>query len=80
MRTHQEILKRARNVGMYIVKYRATVRDAAKYFGISKTTAHKDVTYTLSHFDLNLYEEVRKVIDFNISQRASRGGKASRRK
>lgn len=80
MTVRQEILKRARNVGMYIVKYRATVRDAAKHFGISKTTAHKDVTETLPHFDLNLYEEVRKVIDFNLSQRAYRGGKASRRK
>ena len=55
MSTRQDILKRARNVGMYIVKYRATIRDAAQYYGISKTTAHKDVIETLPHLDLNLY-------------------------
>ena len=34
-------------VARYIIEERATVRAAAKKFGISKSTVHKDITVTL---------------------------------
>ena len=36
------IEQRACNLAIYIIKHRATVRAAAKEFGISKSTVHKD--------------------------------------
>ena len=38
------IEERAVEVGNYIVDKKATVRQTAKVFGISKSTVHKDVT------------------------------------
>lgn len=38
------IEERAVEVATYIIETRATVRDAAKKFGISKSTVHIDVT------------------------------------
>jgi len=34
--------ERARTLALYIIENRATVRAAAKKFGISKSTVHKD--------------------------------------
>ncbi|MBR2100798.1 MAG: sporulation transcriptional regulator SpoIIID, partial [Eubacterium sp.] len=39
---------RCRELGEYIVKTKATVRQAAEVFGISKSTVHMDVTKRLS--------------------------------
>ena len=38
-----DIDERARDLAVYILEHRATVRSAAKHFGISKSTVHKDV-------------------------------------
>ena len=37
--------ERAVQLGEYITETGATVRSAAKAFGISKSTVHKDITY-----------------------------------
>ena len=36
--------ERAVELGEYIIESKATVRSAAKKFGISKSTVHKDIT------------------------------------
>ncbi len=41
---HRQIEERAAMVAQFIVENNATVRQAAKQFGISKSTVHKDVT------------------------------------
>ena len=41
---YRQIEERAVEVAHYIVDNNATVRQAAKAFGISKSTVHKDVT------------------------------------
>ena len=41
---HQQIEERAMLVAEYIVENSATVRQAAKQFGISKSTVHAEVT------------------------------------
>lgn len=40
----ETVEERALSLGAYIVQNGATVRTAAKKFGISKSTVHKDVT------------------------------------
>ena len=64
----------------YIVENGATVREAAKAFGISKSTVHKDMTGRLASFDPTLFEEVRLVLERNKAERHIRGGLATRQK
>ncbi len=71
---------RAIELGEYIVESGATVRSAAKKFGISKSTVHKDVSERLRGIDLALYEDVKCVLEKNKAQRHIRGGEATRRK
>lgn len=67
-------------LGTYIVENRATVRQTAARYGISKSTVHKDVTETLRHVNRGLFEEVAKVLERNKSERHLRGGEATRRR
>lgn len=67
-------------LGVYIIENGATVRQAAKKFGISKSTVHKDVTETLSRVDPRLYAEVREILNVNKQERHLRGGEATRKK
>lgn len=64
----------------YIVKNKATVRETAKKFGVSKSTVHKDVTYNLLRVKPSLYERVKKVLQANMAVRHIRGGEATRKK
>lgn len=80
MLKNKEKLERAKQIASYIVLNETTVRKAAEKFGISKSTVHKDVTHRLRKQDRELYNEVRKVLDYNISQRAIRGGMATKAK
>ena len=74
------IEERAREAAQYIIENRATVRDAARRFGISKSTVHKDVTERLEPLDRALFLRVREILDINKAQRHLRGGDATRRK
>lgn len=74
------IADRAIKEGKYIIDTGTTVRVAAVYFDISKSTVHKDVTERLKNIDSELYEKVRKVLDKNLSERHIRGGLATRKK
>ena len=71
---------RAVEVATYIIENNATVRQAAKKFGISKSTVHKDCAERLSQVNPNLASEVRKVLDVNKAERHIRGGLATKEK
>lgn len=64
----------------YIVETGCTVRACSAHFCISKSTVHKDVTERLQSIDLQLFEEVRRVLNVNLNERHIRGGDATRRK
>ena len=72
--------ERAVELGEYIIESKATVRKAAKKFGVSKSTVHKDVAERLKYVDPQLYKEVKLVLEVNKAQRHSRGGLATRQK
>ena len=72
--------ERACDLAVYIIENRATVRDAAKKFGISKSTVHKDISERLPQFNRTLYTQVKEVLEVNKAQRHIRGGLATRRK
>ena len=64
----------------YIIESKDTVRGAAKKFGISKSTVHKDVSERLKKINPALAKEVRVILDENKAQRHIRGGMATKRK
>lgn len=72
--------ERAVELGEYIVENNATVRAAAKKFGVSKSTVHMDVSERLKRANPALFSQVRHVLDVNKSERHIRGGKATREK
>ncbi len=74
------IEERTIELANYIIKNKCTVRDAAKRFGISKSTVHKDITERLLEIDGILAEEVRSILLENKQERHIRGGFATKEK
>ena len=74
------IEERACALAVYIIETGATVRSAAKHFGISKSTVHKDLSQRLPQYNKTLYQQVRQVLNLNKAQRHIRGGLATRKK
>ena len=74
------IEERARKCAEYIVSTGCTVRACSAHFSISKSTVHKDVSERLSYIDEDLFERVRLVLDYNLSERHIRGGIATKNK
>lgn len=72
--------ERCVNLGNFIIENNSTVRETAKYFGISKSTVHKDITEKLLKINHSLYLEVEKVLQKNKSERHIRGGEATKQK
>ena len=77
---HEDIDRRAVELALYIIENDATVRDAARRFGVSKSTVHKDLSERLRGVDAALYEQARVVLERNKAERHLRGGEAPRRK
>ena len=76
----EHIEERVVSIAQYIIENKTTVREAAKKFGISKSTVHKDVTERLSMINKSLYIDTRKILDKNKAERHLRGGLATRLK
>ncbi len=74
------IEERAINLAQYIIDSKDTVRGAAKKFGISKSTVHKDVSERLKKINPRLAQEVRIILDENKAERHLRGGMATKLK
>ena len=74
------IEERVYELAEYIIANRATVRAAAKQFGISKSTVHKDLSERLENYNRNLYLQVKEILEQNKAERHIRGGIATRKK
>ena len=72
--------QRAIKLAEYIIENKSTVREAAKKFGISKSTVHIDVSQRLKRINPSLYIEARKILDINKAERHIRGGMATKQK
>ena len=64
----------------YVIDNSATVRQTAAYFGISKSTVHKDITQTLRSVNKSLYYEAKAILEKNKMERHLRGGEATKNK
>ena len=71
---------RARELAVYLIERRTTIRDAAKHFSVSKSTVHKDLSERLREIDRSLYVQVKEILEQNKAERHLRGGDATKRK
>ena len=69
-----------RAIAAYMVHHRATVRQAAGVFGISKSSVHKDMGERLPLVDPVLGRQVAALMRYNKAVRHLRGGEATRRR
>jgi len=75
-----DLYKRAVMVAEHIIETRDTVREAAKAFGIGKSTVHTDIVKRLKHENYSLYEEAAAVLEQHLQERHIRGGEATKAK
>ena len=76
----ENLEQRAEELALYLIENRTTVRAAAKKYGISKSTVHKDISERLPLYNRSLYLQVKELLEENKAQRHIRGGMATRRK
>lgn len=74
------ISERAVTIGRYMVEHNSTVRSAAKKFGISKSTVHKDISERLFTINPPLAAAAKQLLDKNKAERHIRGGIATKNK
>ena len=74
------IEERAVELAHYIIDTKDTVRGAAKKFGVSKSTVHKDIAERLDKINPGLAKEAKKVLENKKAIRHIRGGEATRLK
>lgn len=77
---YSDIDERVTEIAEYVATTGATVRDAARLFGVSKSTVHKDLTGRLKQIAPQLYECVGSVLARNRAERHIRGGTATKLK
>ena len=77
---NKDIEERTTQIARYIIETKSTVRSAAKKFGISKSTVHKDITDRLKKINKDLYIKARGILDINKAERHLRGGEATKKK
>ena len=74
------IEERAVALAQYIIDSKDTVRGAAKKFGVSKSTVHKDLSERILKINPVLAAQVRVILDENKAERHIRGGMATKLK
>ena len=72
--------ERCEQLAAYLIENRATVRQVAHVFGISKSTVHKDITARLRYINKQMYTKAKDILEQNKQERHLRGGEATRQK
>ncbi len=72
--------ERACQLALYLIENRATVRSAARKFGVSNSTVPKDLSERRPAYNRALHPQVKAALDDDTAQRHIRGGLATRRK
>ncbi len=67
------------SIANYILENKCTVRQCAHVFGISKSAVHSYLNTKLKYIDIDLYEDVREVLEYNLSVRHLRGGESTKK-
>ena len=76
----EDLETRAQELAVYLLENRTTIRAAARQFGISKSTVHKDLSERLPGCNRSLYVQVKALLELNKAERHIRGGMATKKK
>lgn len=76
----EDFVRILREIANYIIDNKCTIRECAKVFGLSKSTIHGYMHTKLKYADIDLYDEVQAVLDYNFSVRHLRGGESTKKK
>lgn len=76
----ERIANRVIKESNYMIETNKTIREIAAIFNVSKSTVHKDLKDRLKKIDINLYEKVKKIIDYHIEIRHIKGGESTKEK
>lgn len=77
---NKQIVNRVTEIADYIEKTKCTIRDAAKKYGISKSTVHKDMTERLLEIDSTKYKIIDTIFKKHIQIRHIKGGESTKNK
>ena len=77
---NQYIVERVLQEAYFVLESKCTVREVAKAFCVSKSTAHKDLSQRLNQVDKQLYNQIAEVLADNWDERYVRGGIATKKK
>lgn len=77
---HTDVNDRCIALARHVAEEGATVRQAAKEVGVSKSLAHRELTVRLKYLDQRLFQQVRKQLLYHKAVRHLRGGEATKRK
>ena len=72
----RHLYERAQKAACYIVKYKVTIREAAKVLGASKSTVHTDI-HRVKEIDEGLYQQVVNILIQNKKLGVIKGGRHS---
>lgn len=67
----------AKELALYILRTKGTVRHTASMYGISKSSVHRHLTVTLKKVNGRLYRKVRKLLNQNKKEATKRATAAS---
>lgn len=76
----KNIKKRVLEESYYMLKTKETIRNIAQVFNVSKSTVHKDLNERLIEIDQQLYNKIKKIINYHIEVRHIRGGESTKKK
>ena len=74
------IKKRIIEEAYYMINTNKTVREIAKVFNISKSTIHNDLHERLKYINLELYNEIKRILNYHKKTRHIRGGHSTKKK
>ena len=74
------IKERTLQVAEHIAQTEDTVRKTAEIYHLSKSTVHNDVSTRLKKLDVDMFEEVQKVMQKNFAEKHIRGGMSTKEK
>ena len=77
---YEDVYLRTVEYARYIVENKATIRAAAKNFGVAKSTVHYDLKNRLKYYDKELYLKVKEILQINFNEKHIRGGLATKQK
>ena len=77
---NKKLVNRVNEIADYIEKTKCTIRDAAKKYGISKSTVHKDMTERLLEINKDKYVKIEKIFQNHIQIRHIKGGESTKNK